>query len=269
MSSHCAPLSPALEMTAGPNAPPPIEFCFDLIEPCVAPEPKKRARDTADNLTDMPAPGNCVLVDTNNPMDTAEDPSDDLADNINATNTATVVGQVEDLATSRKKGSFYSDKKGKYYTLEWPSFAEFNTWCWAEELGNSIELRKSSIWTGGALWTLRRLFRCGRHDNGSNKSNITNSKRKQVESKKIGCPCHIVIKVYPHTSTILGRYVKEHNHELRRANIKHTDVSNETREQVKTLLECKVDRWQIMSKPYLVHDGSTVINIASAGTHHI
>jgi hypothetical protein len=144
MSSHCPPLS------VGTTGRPPPEFHFDLgIEQHVVPEPEKRVVDNSSDAAD-------------NPTDTAEDP-------------------VEDPATSRKKGSFYSDKKVKFYTLEWPSLAEFDAWCAAEEKGNSIEFWRSTVWMGGALWTTQRL-----------------------ESKKIGCPCHILIKIYPHTSTILG-----------------------------------------------------------------
>jgi hypothetical protein len=172
------------------------------------------------------------------------EPDDRVAD--------TADGPAEDPATSQKKGSFYSDKKGTFYALEWPDFAEFDAWRRAEEIAHSIEFRRSSVWTGGALWTSKRLYRCGRQVTGGGKYEITDPKRKRVESKKIGCPCHIIIKVYPHTSTILGRYVEKHNHELGRANIRHTDISHEARDQVKTLLERKIDRREIVSKPYSI-----------------
>ena len=204
--------APALETTTGPSAPrAELSFNFGGIEPRVAPEPEERAAD--------------------NPTDTAGAPT-------------------EDPATSQKKGSFHSDKNGTFYTLEWPSLAEFDAWRRAEEIADSIEFRRSSLWTGGGLWTLKRLFRCGRQFTGGGKYKIKNPERKRVESKKIACPCHIIIKVYPHTNTILGRYAKEHNHELGRANIQHTDISHEARDRVKTLLEQKVDRREIVSKLY-------------------
>jgi len=211
MSSHCHPLSAALE--TGWSAPP-AEYHFGgEIEPRVAPEPENRALDNSSDTAD-------------NAPDTAEDP-----------------------ATSQKKGSFYSDKKGKYYMLEWPNIAEFDAWRRAEEIANSIEFRRSSNWAGGALWTRRRLFRCGRQFTGGGGGyTITDPKRKRVESKKTECPCHIIIKIYPHTSTILGRYKTEHDHELGRKNIQYTAISREAREQVKTLLECKIDRREVVSK---------------------
>jgi len=217
MSLHCCPMSAALEMTTRPSAPP-AEFQFNGEEPRVAPEPENCAPNTS-------------LDTANNAMDTVEDP-----------------------ATSRKKGSFYSNKKGNFYSLEWLNIAKFDTWCWVEEILNSIEFWRSSNWVGGALWTIKLLFRCGHHftGGGSDDYQITNPKWKQVKAKKTECPCHIIIKVYPHTSTILGQYVIEHDHELGQANIRHTAVSCEAWEQVKTLLKCKINRWEVMSKPYLV-----------------
>lgn len=120
----------------------------------------------------------------------------------------------EDPATSWKKGSFYSNKKGTYYILEWANFAEFDTWCQVEEAKYSIELHKSMKWMGGGLWSIRHLFRCRRQLLSGYKYEITNPNQKRVESKKNDCPCNIVIKIYPHTSIILGRYEKDHNHEL-------------------------------------------------------
>jgi len=192
-------MSATLEMTTRLSAPP-AEFQFNGGEPCVMPEPKNCAPNTSSDTT-------------NNTTDTAEDP-----------------------ATSRKKGSFYSDKKGKFYLLEWLNIAEFDAWCQVEEISNSIEFQRSSNWVGGTLWTIKLLFRCGCHftSGGGDDYQITNPKQKWVESKKTECPCHIIIKVYPHTSTILGQYVIEHDHELGQANIRHTAVSCEAWEQVKT-----------------------------------
>ena len=167
----------------------------------------------------------------------------------------------EDPATSRKKGSFYSDKKGKFYSMEWPSITEFDAWRRAEEISNSIEFRRSSNWVGGGLWTMKHLFRCGRHitGGGGEPYEIKDPERKRVESKKTECPCHIIIKIYPHTSTILGRYVTEHDHALGRANIQHTAVSREARDHVKTLLKCKIDRREVVSSLTSFSDGSNYI----------
>jgi len=55
----------------------------------------------------VPEPKNCM---PNTSLDTTD----------NATDTT------EDPTTSQKKGSFYSDKKGRFYLLEWPNIAKFD-----------------------------------------------------------------------------------------------------------------------------------------------
>ena len=76
----------------------------------------------------------------------------------------------------------------------------------------------------------------------------------QVEpSKPLGALHQFIIKQYPHTKIILGRYLDlTHNHPLKKENIWHTAISHDTWEQVKTLLEQKVDCWEIMSNNYLL-----------------
>jgi hypothetical protein len=210
---------PAPELTAGPSAP-----------------PTARVDPESSGLEDRPP-------DDADASETADAPAEDQGN----------LGPVEDPATSRKKGSFYSDRKGRFYTLEWANFAEFDAWRRAEEAANTIEFRASTIWHGGALWTRQRLFVCGRQVTGGGKYTKKNPKQKRkIESKKIGCPCRLLIKIYPHTSIILGNYRKAHNHETGAVNIKYIGVSREARERVKGLLEEKVDRRQVVRKIYFV-----------------
>jgi len=76
-------------------------------------------------------------------------------------------------------------------------------------------------------WTCQHLYVCGCQLTGSNwKYMKKNPKQKhKIESKKIGCPCHLLIKIYPHTSIILGNYRKAHNHETGATNIKYMGIS--------------------------------------------
>jgi len=55
-------------------------------------------------------------------------------------------------------------------------------------------------------------------------------RERKSEMKKTGCGCHIDIKQYPHTSTVLGCYVAEHDHEIGAANIAYTCLSGATQE---------------------------------------
>jgi hypothetical protein len=57
------------------------------------------------------------------------------------------------------------------------------------------------------------------------------------------------VKQYPHTSTVLGRYVTEHDHEIGAANIAYTRLSGAARERIKTMLIQKIAPREIVSLP--------------------
>ena len=128
-------------------------------------------------------------------------------------------------ATSRRQGSFNWDRENGY-TLKWANLAEFESWHWEEERHYSIKLIASSTKAQGRLWSRRQLFICGRERSGGG----TYTKKhpdweRKIETKKSGCRCQVIIKSYPHTPTILGRYLAEHDHEIGSANITYTHLS--------------------------------------------
>ena len=57
-----------------------------------------------------------------------------------------------------------------------------------------------------------------------------------------------MIKRYHHTPTILGRYEVEHNHEVGLANLAYMRMSRMAQEQIKSMLQLKMDRRKIMHK---------------------
>ena len=170
---------------------------------------------------------------------TPEDTSSDLSDG--------PAESSESPATSIKKGSFNWDRENGW-TLEWAGFAEFEAWLKEEQLANSIEFVMSRTKTGKWLWAKRWTFVCSRQISGGQKEydkKHPDSYRK-VDSKKTGCHCQIEIKFYYHTITILGRYVQEHDHEIRSANIAYTRLSQTARDQIKVMLKQKVDQKEIV-----------------------
>src|SRR6266853_4339273 len=118
--------------------------------------------------------------------------------------------------------------------MEWARPAKFEAWHWEEELTYSIKLIASSTVHSGKLWALKRIYVCSRQlSRGQSKyqKKILDWQCK-IDSKKTGCWCRIVIKYYPHTSTILGHYVSEHDHEIGLANIAYTRMSRVAREKI-------------------------------------
>jgi hypothetical protein len=103
---------------------------------------------------------------------------------------------------------------------------------------------------GNALWTEKHYYVCScGHSGGASKFQKKHPKRqRKIESKKTGCRCKLLIKLYPHTSNILGCYQDEHNHEISIANIAYMCMSHTAWEQIKSMLEQKIDPREIVHK---------------------
>jgi hypothetical protein len=156
--------------------------------------------------------------------------------------------RVEDPATSRRLGSFNYDWESSKYLHEWASMAEFDAWQHAEELAYSIELIAATVAHGKTLWTQRHHYVCSHEPSGGSTQKEHPERRMHFQSKKMGCDCKIVIKSYPHTPTILGRYEEEHDHDIGLANLAYTRLSNAVRIQIRNMLERKVDPREIVRK---------------------
>jgi hypothetical protein len=155
----------------------------------------------------------------------------------------------ESPATSRSKGSFDWDREKGGFNFEWANLAEFETWHQEEEHIYSIELIASASQSRGVFCSGCQLFFCGHEDSGGRKTYEKKHPKweRKIETKKSGCGCHVVIKLYPHTSTILRCYIAEHDHEIGSANIAYTHLSGTTWERIKTMLSQKIDCHEIVS----------------------
>ena len=155
----------------------------------------------------------------------------------------------ESPATLTSNGSFNWDWEHSY-SLEWADLAKFKLWRQMEECLSSIEFIVLTTRTkSNALWSWCQHFVCRRQASRGEK--IYEKKhpewKRKTGTKKSGCGCHIDIKQYPHTSTILGCYAAKHDHEIGTANIAFTCLSSDTWEQIKTMLTQKINCREIMS----------------------
>ena len=150
-------------------------------------------------------------------------------------------------ATSTKRGSYNYDREHSY-PLEWSDSAAFDAWRCEEELRYSIELIASTVKHGGPLWTEKRLYVCLRQLSGGRQQYEKKNPnwRRKIGSKKTGCRCRVVIKLYPHTDAILGNYTNIHDHDVGSDNIAYTRMSGVAREQIKSMLVQKVDQKEIV-----------------------
>ena len=134
--------------------------------------------------------------------------------------------------------------------MEWADIAEFDAWRREEQISNSIEFILSSTKPGNWLWTKKWAYVCSRQISGGQKDYEKKYPDRQckIDSKKTGCRCQLVIKFYPHTLTILGRYMEEHDHEIRLANVAYIRLSQPARDQIKAMLKQRVDQKEIVRK---------------------
>jgi len=101
-------------------------------------------------------------------------------------------------------------------THEWDNDQQFLAWLTAEESNKAIELIVSQVLKSDSLiWQEQHVMKCSQEFTGGRKPYVclTQSGRK-IPLKKMGCHCSLIIKRYPHTETILGRYIDEHDHML-------------------------------------------------------
>ena len=132
--------------------------------------------------------------------------------------------ETETLAKYRR-GSFDYDRANGILPLKWLNPEAFDTWHWNEELAHSIELIKSTINAcSSQVWTLRRLFICSCEDGRGHAKYVKKNLewKRKIPSKKIGCPCNIVIKHYLDTERILRCYESKHDHPIGIANVPFT-----------------------------------------------
>ncbi len=121
-----------------------------------------------------------------------------------------------------------------------------------EERACSIEFIASSTRErAGVHCSQWKLYVCGRQESGGDRGYEKKhpERERKIGIRKTGCGCHIIIKEYPHTSTVLGRYIAEYDHEIGAANIAYTRLSGSTQERIKTMLSHKIDPREIVSLP--------------------
>jgi hypothetical protein len=113
---------------------------------------------------------------------------------------------------------------------------------------------------GGPLWTEKWLYVCLRQLSGGRKPYEKKNLgwKCKIDSKKKGCHCWVIIKLYLHTDTILGNYMNTHDYEIGLNNITYMQMSGIAQEQIKLMLVQKVDHkeiirnWNLFPAPPLI-----------------
>jgi hypothetical protein len=151
------------------------------------------------------------------------------------------------LDNSNRRGGFNHNRVSGHLPLEWPNIDAFQAWHRNKELAHSIELISSTTSHSGQAWTLRCIYVCTHEWLGgeSHYEKTTNWERK-IPSKKMGCPCNIIIKSYPNTKIVLGCYEDRHDHMIGIANALFMHLTARFQERMREMVIQKIDPREIM-----------------------
>lgn len=156
------------------------------------------------------------------------------------------------IMTARRGSLAYDREKGGM-TLDWANEAKFQEWLAAEESEKSIELIVSQIKRSDSsgTWRERRMFRCSREFTGGKHSyQKKNQWERKIPSKKTGCQCCLIIKRYPGTDTILGKYENQHDHPLGDDNLRFNRLSGNVRNLVMDMVYIGIDSKAIVESHF-------------------
>ncbi|KAJ7605973.1 hypothetical protein DFH06DRAFT_1019876, partial [Mycena polygramma] len=153
------------------------------------------------------------------------------------------------------RGSFEYDLGTGKYQKQWTDWAEFLLWRSQEERDKSIELRLVNTYQGAAgVYERQCRYVCSRAGTGGVKTytKLNPAWIHKLPSKRTDCPCCLLVKQYPGTSTVLGNYSEDHNHAIGNENLRFTQIPRETKEYIAGLLRLKVSPDHILQ---LIHHG--------------
>ena len=156
----------------------------------------------------------------------------------------------ENFLKASLQGSFQHDIASGKFNMQWLSMYDFEIWMQNEQKSKSIELKLHDSYPSKQnSFLLRQRFVCGRNGTGGTK--IYERKhpewKRKIGKKVVGCPCSLIVKTYPDTTCVLGKYTDEHTHMLGQANLKFTHLSTAVRAQIAELLRRGVEAQHIVS----------------------
>ena len=135
-------------------------------------------------------------------------------------------------------GSITYDREKGNMPLEWPNEDGFRIWLAAEEQDKVIHLILSHTEASDSPnWRARRMFRCSREFSGGKPHREKKHQHdRKIPSMKTGCRCKLIVKQYPGTEIILGKYEGAHDHPLGDDNLRFLRLSNKVRNLVKGMI---------------------------------
>ncbi|KAJ7636454.1 hypothetical protein FB45DRAFT_742753 [Roridomyces roridus] len=117
-----------------------------------------------------------------------------------------------------------------------------------EEANKSIQFGSNGTVTKLPQYEAKTRYVCTRGGTGGKKAYIRTAPKRarKIASKRTECGCSLTVKRYPGRTTVLGRYIEDHDHPLGRENLPYTRIPKETREFIAGMLRLKVSSEKIL-----------------------
>jgi hypothetical protein len=133
---------------------------------------------------------------------------------------------------STPPGSFDADSNSNEFNLGWDTIREFDVWFANEQLAKCFDFCLVQTLTGLPQFEKKLRYICSRHGTGGIKEYTKQfpERERKIPGKHTSCQCALVVKHYPNTHRILGKYSATHNHPLSQENLPFTRIPKATRE---------------------------------------
>ncbi|KAJ7022387.1 hypothetical protein C8F04DRAFT_923329, partial [Mycena alexandri] len=135
--------------------------------------------------------------------------------------------------TSQKprQGSFEYDLASSKYPMRWENFRDFEVWLANEQQAQTIELRLVNTSHISPLYDRRLRYVCSRARTGGKKeyTKLHPEWNRKIQSKFTDFPCSLIVKQYPGTTVVLGKYSPDHNHPTGNGNLRFVRIPAATR----------------------------------------
>ena len=157
--------------------------------------------------------------------------------------------------TRTGRGSLHYDREFGNFNQIWTCFADFERWRQEQGQIHSIELSLAKTLRGiNYLW--KRVYKCGREGTGGKKpyEKKNTGQIRNLGSKRTGCTCQVIVKAYPGTDTLLGKYIEDHDHPIGIDNLIYTRVSKKAKEKARELLQQGVQPRRIVCNHHFWYD---------------
>ena len=151
-------------------------------------------------------------------------------------------------------GDYEKDLSGTVYTLAWDSLQDMEQWLKREQTEKCIELRKKEVVYNKAKgtkgWLAKHIYVCARQGTGGKSKYVKKHPEwnRKLPPKRLedGCQCRLVVRTYPNTAKVLGKYSGDHDHAIGMENIRFTRLPSNIRMRIADLLRTGVSSANIV-----------------------